>query len=53
MKQIIKIQKIFIAILLIINLIISLLSYNLQIKYIAILQENKQLKDIKEIERAK
>lgn len=49
MQKIIKIQRIFIAILLIINIVISLLSYKLQIEYIAVIKENKELKEIIEM----
>lgn len=49
MQKIIKIQRIVIAILLILSLVISMLSYRLQIEYIAIVKENKELKEIIEI----
>lgn len=45
-QKIIKSQKIFIAALLIINIVISLLSYKLQIEHIAVIKENKELKEI-------
>lgn len=53
MKQTIKIQKVFIAILLILNLIICVLSYKLQIDHIAIIKENQELRKIIEIREEK
>lgn len=46
MQKTIKIQRIFIAILLVLSLIISMLSYKLQLKAIAIEKENIELKEI-------
>ncbi len=46
MKQTIKIQKIFIVILITLSLAISMLSYKLQIEYIAAVKENQELKEI-------
>lgn len=48
-QKIIKSQKIFIVALLIINIAISLLSYKLQIEHIAVIKENKELKEIIEV----
>lgn len=49
MQKTIKIQRIFIAIILAINITISLLSYALQVKAVAVIKENKELKEIIEI----
>jgi len=49
MQKIIKLQRIVIAILIILSLAISILSYKLQIEYIAIVKENKELKEILEM----
>ena len=49
MQKIIKIQRIFIAILLVLSLTISILSYKLQIEAISVAKENKELKEIIEI----
>lgn len=49
MKKTIKIQRIMIAILLILSLIICVLSYKLQIEHIALIKENQELKEIIEM----
>lgn len=49
MQKTIKIQRILIAVLLIINIVISLLSYKLQIEYVAVIKENQKLKEIIEV----
>lgn len=53
MQKTIKIQRIVIAILLILSLAISMLSYKLQIEHIAVVEENQELKEIIEVREEK